>query len=120
MPRTGRAPAPPACPRCARPLYRGARRGAWRPGQPRPPTPIGAANRRSRQPLLPQRLGRIAQLVEQLTLNQRVQGSSPCAPTKFPRDINDVRRDGKLLFAAPPFVSALCREIIPKLPCANA
>jgi hypothetical protein len=27
--------------------------------------------------------GRIAQLVEQLTLNQRVQGSSPCAPTKF-------------------------------------
>jgi hypothetical protein len=28
--------------------------------------------------------GRIAQLVEQLTLNQRVQGSSPCAPTNFP------------------------------------
>jgi hypothetical protein len=27
------------------------------------------------------RFGRIAQLVEQLTLNQRVQGSSPCAPT---------------------------------------
>jgi hypothetical protein len=27
-----------------------------------------------------------------LTLNQRVQGSSPCAPTKFPRDINDVRK----------------------------
>jgi hypothetical protein len=27
------------------------------------------------------RSGRIAQLVEQLTLNQRVQGSSPCAPT---------------------------------------
>src|SRR5262249_37989072 len=27
------------------------------------------------------RTGRIAQLVEQLTLNQRVQGSSPCAPT---------------------------------------
>ena len=26
--------------------------------------------------------GRIAQLVEQLTLNQRVQGSNPCAPTK--------------------------------------
>ena len=26
--------------------------------------------------------GRIAQLVEQLTLNQRVQGSSPCAPTR--------------------------------------
>src|SRR5271166_5807849 len=30
------------------------------------------------------RLGRIAQLVEQLTLNQRVQGSSPCAPTIDP------------------------------------
>ena len=29
-------------------------------------------------------LGRIAQLVEQLTLNQRVPGSSPGAPTKFP------------------------------------
>src|SRR6185312_11626298 len=27
------------------------------------------------------RSGRIAQLVEQLTLNQRVQGSNPCAPT---------------------------------------
>ena len=26
-------------------------------------------------------VGRIAQLVEQLTLNQRVQGLSPCAPT---------------------------------------
>ena len=26
-------------------------------------------------------VGCIAQLVEQLTLNQRVQGSSPCAPT---------------------------------------
>ena len=31
--------------------------------------------------------GRIAQLVEQLTLNQRVQGSSPCAPTI---EINDL------------------------------
>ena len=30
--------------------------------------------------------GRIAQLVEQLTLNQRVQGSSPCAPTNFPSE----------------------------------
>ena len=28
-------------------------------------------------------MGRIAQVVEQLTLNQRVQGSSPCAPTIF-------------------------------------
>ena len=32
--------------------------------------------------ILPWHFGRIAQLVEQLTLNQRVQGSSPCAPTK--------------------------------------
>ena len=29
----------------------------------------------------PRWCGCIAQLVEQLTLNQRVQGSSPCAPT---------------------------------------
>ena len=28
-------------------------------------------------------MGRIAQVVEQLTLNQRVQGSSPCAPTNL-------------------------------------
>ena len=33
------------------------------------------------------RFGRIAQLVEQLTLNQRVLGSSPCAPTI---EINDL------------------------------
>jgi hypothetical protein len=32
-------------------------------------------------------LGRIAQLVEQLTLNQRVQGSSPCAPTNLFKDL---------------------------------
>ena len=29
--------------------------------------------------------GRLAQLVEQLTLNQRVTGSSPVAPTIFPK-----------------------------------
>jgi hypothetical protein len=28
-------------------------------------------------------VGRIAQLVEQLTLNQRVTGSSPVAPTRY-------------------------------------
>jgi hypothetical protein len=32
-------------------------------------------------------LGRIAQLVEQLTLNQRVQGSNPCAPTIFLKNL---------------------------------
>ena len=31
--------------------------------------------------------GRIAQLVEQLTLNQRVQGSNPCAPTNEIKDL---------------------------------
>jgi hypothetical protein len=31
--------------------------------------------------------GRIAQLVEQLTLNQRVHGSSPCAPTIEIKDL---------------------------------
>ena len=35
--------------------------------------------------------GRIAQLVEQLTLNQRVQGSSPCAPTiETPEIVEDL------------------------------
>jgi hypothetical protein len=32
--------------------------------------------------------GRIAQFVEQLTLNQRVQGSSPCAPTIEIKDLD--------------------------------
>ena len=34
--------------------------------------------------------GRIAQLVEQLTLNQRVQGSSPCAPTIEIKDLRHI------------------------------
>jgi hypothetical protein len=34
-------------------------------------------------------IGRIAQLVEQLTLNQRVPGSSPGAPTKFLDDFRN-------------------------------
>src|SRR5262249_56544623 len=34
--------------------------------------------------------GRIAQLVEQLTLNQRVPGSSPGAPTKNPNNQQDL------------------------------
>ena len=37
--------------------------------------------------IYPALVGRIAQLAEQLTLNQRVQGSSPCAPTKFFRPL---------------------------------
>src|SRR5215208_4821982 len=32
-------------------------------------------------PRSPERRGCVAQLVEQLTLNQRVQGSNPCTPT---------------------------------------
>ena len=43
--------------------------------------PSAAAAPRSWWKCLTSWLGRIAQLVEQLTLNQRVQGSSPCAPT---------------------------------------
>ena len=39
------------------------------------------SRRRSLAGSAPGVYGRIAQLVEQLTLNQRVQGSSPCAPT---------------------------------------
>ena len=34
--------------------------------------------------------GRIAQVVEQLTLNQRVQGSSPCAPTNIFNDLAEI------------------------------
>jgi hypothetical protein len=51
--------------------------------------------------------GRIAQLVEQLTLNQRVQGSSPCAPTIDIFEIKDTfgtvvfRRRTALRFADP-------------------
>src|SRR5262245_47848050 len=45
-------------------------------------SPCGAHPRR--------RFGRIAQLVEQLTLNQRVPGSSPGAPTKFPQNDNEL------------------------------
>ena len=35
-----------------------------------------------KKPMLHKGFGRIAQLVEQLTLNQRVVGSNPTAPTK--------------------------------------
>ena len=49
-------------------------------GPPRSPR-AAAAPGRGFQPPEEARFGRIAQLVEQLTLNQRVQGSSPCAPT---------------------------------------
>ena len=36
--------------------------------------------------------GRIAQLVEQLTLNQRVLGSSPSASTKLLKDLREIIR----------------------------
>ena len=51
------------------------------------PPPFGLAGwkPRMRSPLGQRFWGRIAQLVEQLTLNQRVQGSSPCAPTIISR-----------------------------------
>jgi hypothetical protein len=39
--------------------------------------------------------GRIAQLVEQLTLNQRVPGSSPGAPTKYPENIEILEQGGR-------------------------
>ena len=41
--------------------------------------------------ILSRHSGRIAQLVEQLTLNQRVQGSSPCAPTNKIKNLIDRR-----------------------------
>src|SRR4051812_45123942 len=42
----------------------------------------------------PRWCGRIAQLGEQVTLNQRVQGSSPCAPTN---DLSNIKRLALLL-----------------------
>ena len=45
--------------------------------------------------------GRIAQLVEQLTLNQRVQGSNPCAPTNEINNLNDFLIFGIMAWVAP-------------------
>src|SRR3546814_13849699 len=42
--------------------------------------------------------GRIAQLVEQLTLNQRVLGSSPSASTKKARPPNNLQHNGLRCF----------------------
>jgi hypothetical protein len=50
-------------------------------------------------------LGRIAQLVEQLTLNQRVQGSSPCAPTITFSNLVDALRAVRLAQNLPPFAA---------------
>ena len=50
-------------------------------------TPV---NWRLRAPFLPFS-GRIAQLVEQLTLNQRVHGSSPCSPTNLFNGLDAIR-----------------------------
>jgi hypothetical protein len=41
------------------------------------------------------RNGRIAQLVEQLTLNQRVLGSNPSVSTKIPNKINGLSENQK-------------------------
>ena len=41
--------------------------------------------------------GRIAQVVEQLTLNQRVVGSSPTAPTKEIKKFNNLERTHEAL-----------------------
>ncbi|GAN52473.1 hypothetical protein ME121_6619 [Methylobacterium sp. ME121] len=49
-----------------------------RPRWYQPATPDGLGGHRA----VADAIGRIAQLVEQLTLNQRVLGSNPSAPTK--------------------------------------
>lgn len=56
-------------------------------------TRIALLNDRPRKALTP--FGRIAQLVEQLTLNQRVPGSSPGAPTIYLPKINDLLGGGR-------------------------
>ena len=59
--------------------------GGSRPGG-HPRTPLLRPRPRRRGPS-PPAVGCIAQLVEQLTLNQRVQGSNPCTPTNFFNDL---------------------------------
>ena len=56
-------------------------------------TALGAMKRAVVMPGFTPAGGRIAQLVEQLTLNQRVQGSNPCAPTKEIRIYSRHRSD---------------------------
>src|SRR5271169_763159 len=59
--------------------------GRGRPGKPRAACWTSGGRFAKRRPLAKAfrtGSGRIAQLVEQLTLNQRVAGSSPAAPTK--------------------------------------
>ena len=64
------------------------------------------------------RLGRIAQLVEQLTLNQRVQGSSPCAPTNPPRRVR--RFEPHVIAPLPARLGAfICARANPKMLPAN-
>ncbi|SOR26940.1 protein of unknown function [Methylorubrum extorquens] len=57
-----------------------------RPPVANPPPPNGIGGPAVQPPH--RGLGRIAQLVEQLTLNQRVLGSNPSAPTKLPQTLN--------------------------------
>src|SRR5262249_28759999 len=54
--------------------------------------------------------GRIAQLVEQLTLNQRVPGSSPGAPTKLSQKHKGFFGCCAIGLSAPSVVSPLCRQ----------
>ena len=51
------------------------------------------AKRRALDEGFPEKSGRIAQLVEQLTLNQRVPGSSPGAPTNPSNDLDKPKRE---------------------------
>ncbi len=54
--------------------------------------------------------GRIAQLVEQLTLNQRVLGSSPSAPTKIPTKNSDLAKDFGLVASQPKRLGSTARS----------
>src|SRR5689334_8060922 len=60
------------------------------------------------------RSGRIAQLVEQLTLNQRVPGSSPGAPTNPFKDLANQALDGSQ--AVRPAISGSCLGWLPSKP----
>jgi hypothetical protein len=62
--------------------------GQWEPALLQDATLAGPPRRR---------FGRIAQLVEQLTLNQRVPGSSPGAPTNQIKDLAEIPQTERAL-----------------------
>ena len=72
--------------------------------------------KRRRLRVVPSRAcGHIAELVEQLTLNQRVQGSSPCAPTNEIKDLANMTPEHTgTVGCSNGFASRLSDRIVPE------